>query len=129
LTPVEVQPVDPHEPTLQLVRDALDQARELLRLEVALARNEMRSELARTRAGVIALLCAGGAAVAACTLFLVAIALAFSGPELAAFFGLVLLLTAGGLGVVGYKRLPTKPMAETTVRISADVKQIKERIQ
>jgi len=113
----------------QLVRDGVAQARELFRLEVALARNEMRSELARAKAGVIALVLATGAAVASCTLFLVAVALAFSGQVLATLFGLVLLLVAGGLGLLGYKRLPTKPMAETTVRISADVREIKERIQ
>jgi putative superfamily III holin-X len=126
---VDDQPVDPHEPTMQLARDALEQARELLRLEMALARDELKSELSRTKACVIALVLAVGAAVASGTLFLVAIAWAFSGVRLAVLFACALLLTAIALGLAGSKRLPTKPMAETTERIASGVKQVKERIQ
>jgi peptidoglycan/LPS O-acetylase OafA/YrhL len=114
----------------QLVREALDQSRELVRLEVLLARNEIESELSRAKASAIALSSAGVAAIASFTVFMVAIALAFSLKWLGAvIIAAALLLVAGALGLTGRKLLPRKPLPETTKRIGAELNQLKERVQ
>jgi len=123
------QPVELHESTRQLLADVLDQTRELVRLEVVLARKELHAELTRAKAGVIVLACATAAATVSLTLFVVAIALSLSSQWVAALFALVFLATAVGLGFAGYRLLPTQPMAETFGRIASDVKQVRERIQ
>ena len=128
--PMHDQPTDEHEPTRQLVREALDQTRDLVRLEVLLARNEVENELSRAKAGAIALSSAAVAALASFTLFMVAIALAFSIKWLAALIiGIILLFVAGLVGFAGRKLLPTKPLGETSKRIGADLNQLKERVQ
>jgi hypothetical protein len=117
------------EPTRQLVHEAIDQARELVRLEVALARSEIESELSRAKAGAIALSGAAAAAVASLTLFLVAAALAFAHKSWAALsMAAGLLLVVVALGIAGYKLLPKPPIAETTKRIASDLNRLKERI-
>jgi hypothetical protein len=125
----EMQRVARDEPTGQLVREALDQTRELVRLEIALARNEVATELAEAKTGVIALGVAAAAALSSFTLLMVALALSFSVSWLAALsLAIVLLLLAGALGFAGYKILPTRLMAQTKDRIEADLTQLKERI-
>ncbi|HXN32034.1 MAG TPA: phage holin family protein [Polyangiaceae bacterium] len=113
---------------MQLIREALDEARELVRLEVALAREEVTTELRQARSSAIVFAGSAVAAVASFTMFLVAIALAFSVPWLAALPIAALLLCVGcALGFAAYKALPAKPMAKTKKRIEADVQQLRER--
>jgi hypothetical protein len=117
------------EPTTKLLREALDETRELVRLEIALAREETKGELRQAKAGAMALGSAAAAAVASFTMFMVAIALAFSVAWLTSLIiGVILLASAGGLAFAGYKALPTKPLAETKERLESDLKQLKERI-
>ena len=124
------QPIECHQSTRQLVVDVLDQTRELVRLEVALARKELQAAVARAKAGITAFAGATVAATVACTLFVVAIALSLSSQRVAALLFAFLFLTAAiGLGFAGYRLLPTQPMAETLGRIASDVKQVRERIQ
>jgi hypothetical protein len=117
------------EPTAELVREALDDTRELVRLEVALAREELTAEITRAKAGAIALGTAGALAVSAFTMFMVAIAVAFDLPWLAALLvGVILLATSAAIGYGGYRAMPRKPLGETRERLEADLKQLKERI-
>jgi hypothetical protein len=121
--------VEGGEPTVQLVREALDETRELVRLEVALAREELKGELTRAKAGAIALGTAGGLGVSAFTMFVVAVAVAFALSWLAALvLGALLLMTAGAIGYAGYKAMPRKPLGETKGRIRSDLDKLKERI-
>jgi hypothetical protein len=117
------------QPTADLVREALDETRELVRLEVALAREELTAEITRAKAGAIALGTAGALAVSGFTMFMVTIALAFSLSWLAALLiGVILLAMAGAVGYGGYKAMPRKPLGETRERLGANLKQLKERI-
>ncbi len=119
---------EPNESTVQLIRDALDEGRELVRLEIALAREEVTTELRQARASAIVCGGAAVAAVASITMFMAAIALAFSVPWFAALvIGATLLCIAGALGFAAYKALPTKPMAQTKARIEADFARLKEK--
>ena len=117
------------EPTAALVREALDETRDLVRLEVALAREELKAELARAKAAGVALGAAGGLSIAAFTMFMATIALAFSMMWLAALLiGAILMLLAGAMGLAGWRALPRKPLGETKERLESDLKQLKERI-
>jgi Putative Actinobacterial Holin-X, holin superfamily III len=117
------------EPTTQLIREALDETRELVRLEVALAREEIRAELTQAKGAAVALSGAMALAIASFTMFMVAIALAFDLGWLAALvIGLVLSCISGALVLAGYRAIPRHPMVDTKDRIASDLKQLKERI-
>jgi hypothetical protein len=125
----EMQMVGRDEPTRRLVREALDQTRELVHLEVALARNEVATELAQAKTGAIALGAAAATAISSLTMFIVAIALSFSVMWLAALgLAIVLLLLAVALGFAGHKMFPTRPLAQTKERIETDLSQLKGRL-
>ena len=117
------------EPTAELVREALDETRELVRLEVALAREELTAELSRTKAAVACLGAAGALVVSGVTLMLAAIALAFTKAWIVSLvLGGILVVLAGAIGFGGWKSIPRKLLGETRERIGSDLKQLKERI-
>lgn len=117
------------EPTSELFREAVDETRELVRLEVALAKEELRSELTRAKFGGIALGAGAGAALCGVTMCFVAIAAAFAWVWLAALIiGGILLVLAGTLAYGGFQALPKRPLEETKERIESDLKQLKERV-
>jgi hypothetical protein len=116
-------------PTGELIREALDETRELVRLEVALAREEMRSELAQAKVSAVALAGAAAATLISLTLFLVSVALSFPTMWLAALLiAAVLFCLAAGLWFAGWRALPKEPLADARHRIKTDLKQLKERI-
>jgi hypothetical protein len=118
------------EPTAELVREAIDETRELARLEVELAKEELLTELQQAKAGGIAIGAGAGAALSGVTLCLVAIAMAFRMEWVAALvIGGILLALAALLGLGGYKALPRRPLlGETKERVQTDLKQLKERV-
>ena len=117
------------EPTTDLIREALGEVREVVRLEVALARNELTTELAEAKTAAIALGAGAAAALLALTMLLVAIALALPVPWIGAVATCaVLLALAAGLGAVGRKRLPKKPLERTKNRVETDIAEAKERL-
>jgi len=124
------RPPDVEESAGELVREALDETRALVRLEVALAHEEVKAELAKAKVGAIAMGGATAAGVAGGTLCLVAIAAAFSAIWLAALIlGLIVLLCAAAAALVGWRALPKRLMNETRDRLELQVKQLRERIQ
>lgn len=134
--PVKAEPVavradmpQEHEPTAELFREAVDETRELVRLEVELAKEELREEIGRAKIGAIALGAGGGLALSGVTMFFVTIAMAFTMEWLAALIiGGILVVMAGVLALGGYKALPKRPLEQTKERIETDLKQLKERV-
>jgi hypothetical protein len=119
----------PEEPAAKLIREALDEVRDLVRLEVALAREEARSELTRAKASAIALSAAAVLAVSAFSLFMVAISAAFASMWLVALIlGGILACLAAVLASFARGRMPKGLLGETKERLSADLQQLKERI-
>jgi hypothetical protein len=113
-----------------LVRDAIDEARELVRLEVALARDEARTELYETRTGAIALGVTATLAILGLAMLLVALVLAIgSGWEPPLICGLVLLACAALGAYVAWKTFPRQPLDETRRRLSADVSELRSRTE
>jgi hypothetical protein len=120
---------DRPEPTAHLVRDALDQTRELARLEVALARQEITAGIAQAKVGAITMGAAAVAALSALAMFLVAIAAAFRTLWLSALvLGGILVVLALVLGLAGWRAIPKRPLLGTRERLETDLKDLKERV-
>ncbi|HEX9296815.1 MAG TPA: phage holin family protein [Polyangiaceae bacterium] len=131
-----MQPVDPgmntpppDTPATELVKEVFTEAKELIRLEVALAKDEAKQEVVAAKSAGITLGAAFLAFTVALALILVAVALAiFPGPLPALVMGLILMVSAGLAGAIGYKLLPKKPFAQTRRRLETDVETVKERM-
>jgi hypothetical protein len=115
--------------TADLVREAMDEAKELVRLEVALAKEEVKEELAQVQHAAISLGVAAGASVIVLCLLAVALVLALGGTALAALgVAAGFLAIAGIAGYLGYGMLPKHPLEKTRHRLENDVNQLKEHI-
>jgi uncharacterized membrane protein YqjE len=117
-------------PTTELMRQVLDETRELVRLETKLARDELRGDLKQLQSAAIL----GGVAlllgVLTLSTLLVAVILALGAAASVAFVcAIVLLLGASVLAALAYQRLPKPPLARTRDRLASDVTQLKEHIQ
>lgn len=124
-------PKPPHQATTaELVREAMGDARQLIQLEVQLARDEVKRELVAARSGAIALGISAVLAILGLALLLVAIALAiFPGPVPALIIGLVLLAAAGVGASAGIKLLPKKPLEDTRRRLETSIEAVKDQVQ
>lgn len=118
-----------HEPsTADLMREVIDEAKELVTIEIALARDEARREIDAVKASAIALGAAAAAALLGLALVLVAVALAIDVGWLPPLvIGLLLLVGAAIAGLVGYRGVPRRPLPDTRRRIGTDVRLLKER--
>ena len=115
--------------TADLVREALDEAKELVRLEVELAKNEVTQEIAQAKVAGVAF--GVGAAFAVLTLCLLAVALvlALGGTALVALACAGVSMLIAGAGVfVGISKLPKDPLGETRRRVETDIKSLKEHL-
>lgn len=112
-----------------LLRSALEEARRLAQLEVAIAREEVRTDVRRAERAGSALGAAGALGLSGFSLIMVAIAAAFAKIWLAALvFGGILLTMSAALGLAGWLGIPKKPLGETRERIDADLTKVKERM-
>lgn len=120
----------PSTPAAQLLRTAVQDVRQLVELEVALARDEMSRELRDARAAGISLGTAGIVAIVGVTMFVVALALAFSSAGTASLvIGGILLGIAGAAGGVGILIAPKKPLGITRDRLRADVRAVRQKVR
>jgi Putative Actinobacterial Holin-X, holin superfamily III len=114
-------------PTTELAREALADARELIRIEVALAKEELTHDLRALKVGVIL----GAGAVVSCLLglsmLLMAVALTLGVPGALAC-GAGLILVAVGLGAAAFAYLPKAPLKRTRARVPAETTQIREHL-
>ena len=115
--------------TADIVREAFEEAKELVRIEVALAKTEVVREISRAKRAAIALAIAVSFALVVLCMLAVAIVLALGGaPEVALGVAAIVLLVAIAAGAAGYSMLPKKPLEHTLGRLKADVTQLKEHI-
>jgi hypothetical protein len=118
------------EPTTDLVREALVEARELVRLEVALAREDVTSKLAAAKRSCIAFGVAAAAALMALTLFAVAIVLAVPVPWAGALVvGGALVILAAALSALGWGLRPKQVFDKTKGRLESGFEEAKERLK
>ncbi|MFO0576574.1 MAG: phage holin family protein [Polyangia bacterium] len=120
---------DPNVSTVALVKEAMDEARALLKTEIALARDEAQKQIDAVKTAGIAMGSAAVAAILGLSMLLVALVMAVFPHALAALLtGIILLVGAGVSALIGYGRLPKKPLAQTQQRLEADAQVLKERI-
>jgi uncharacterized membrane protein YqjE len=124
-------PDDPtmDEPASQLAKQAIEEARILVKLEVALAKNELKEEMSELKLSGVAF---GGAAVSAIlmlSMVCLAIVLALGARWWVALIGAAIwLVVALAMALVGRSSLPKQPLERTRQRLSTDLKQLKERV-
>lgn len=115
--------------TVDLVKEALDEAKELVRLEVEIAKDEVKQEVAQTKKAAIGFGVALAFGLVVLSLLAVAIVLAVGGTAGAALAVAGVFLVLGGIaGYVGYTMVPKKPLDKTMSRVKRDVNQLKEHI-
>ena len=115
--------------TADLVREALDEAKELVRIEIEIAKNEVEKEIAQAKKAAVGFGVALAAGVLVLCLLAVALVLALGGTALAALGVAGGLLVIGGIAAfAGYSVLPKKPLETTRNRLKSDVTQLKEHI-
>ena len=126
--PMNTQP--PEEASVaDLVRDAIGDARELIRVEVELARQELKKEAASVQRAAVGFGVALAAGIVALALFAVALVFALGGTAVAAAgVGAAFVLVAAIAAGLAYGALPKSPFEQTRARVQADVQQIKESL-
>ena len=115
--------------TRELGQQAFDETKELVRLEIALAREDLRSELRQAKTAAILLGIAGALAIVALAIFDVAVVIALGNTVTAALsVAFIVVAEVAVLGFIGYRKLPKAPLARTRERLASDVRELKEHV-
>ena len=109
--------------TVELVRRAVEESRLLVKAEILHAKKEVREELSAALASGVLFGVAATLVLAGLAVLFVMIALALPVPEVAgcAIVGCFLLLVAGVLALLGYRRAPRRPLERTRSSLKADL--------
>jgi hypothetical protein len=115
------------EGTVELLEEGFAEAKDLVRLELSLARVEALTELRALKESAIAF----GAAVALGLLgvsALLAALIVATGWVVGVVLGGALLIAAALLGLWGRSKVPQRPMVETKGRLVSDAKSVRRRL-
>jgi hypothetical protein len=116
-------------PTHELVRETLEQTRELVRIEFALARDELEGDLERAKRGGV---WAGVGVVFASAMLaalVLALVLALGGTAgVALAIASALAVLAGAAGAVSVHTFPRAPLQRTRARLETEFNQLKEHV-
>ena len=134
---VERELARPHQPeedvmatqksTADLVKEAVEEAKQLVRIEAELAKEEVKKEAKQAEGAGIAFGAAAAFAIVCLSLLGVAIVIAAGGTPVAALITAgVCLLIAGGAAGIGYALVPKKPLEHSKERAETDLRQLKE---
>lgn len=119
----------PEVSTLELVKETVEEARQLIKTEIALARNEAEEQLAAAKRIAIVMGAAVAASILGLAMLLVSLVLAIAPRPLTALItGVLLLMIASVAGLIGYGWLPKKPLEQTQERLQEDAHILKERL-
>ncbi len=111
-----------------LVKQALESTGDLVRIEVELAKDEVKQELGAAKNAALGFVIAVVAVTVSLSLFAVAAVLALGASVVVALVAAGLFVVIGGIvGALAYSALPAKVMKESIARVEEDVDQIKER--
>jgi len=116
-------------PASELVAQALSDARELVRLEIRMAKAELKEEISRTKRAAILGAIGGVFVILALATLLIAVVLALGGTAVTA---LVVAAVLAGLGLasiaVAYASVPKTVLGQTREHLKGDVEQLKEHV-
>lgn len=119
----------PEVSTVELVKETVEEARQLVKTEVALAREEALRQLNEAKRVAIVMSTAVVVAILGLSMLLVAMVLAIAPQPLTALItGLLLLMLAAVAALVGYSYLPKKPLEQTQDRLQEDAQILKESL-
>jgi uncharacterized membrane protein YqjE len=113
--------------TTDLVKEAVEDARQLVRIEVALAKDEVRTEIKEVKRSALAFGLAAFAALMALATLLSVVVVA-AGWVAGLIIGGALMIVGAVVGLTGYKLLPKKPLEATRKRVEKDMNSLKEHI-
>lgn len=115
--------------TRELLEEAIGEAKELVRLEVQLAKTEAKQELEQVKRAAIGFGVALASSVLVLCLLAMALVFALGGTALAALGVAGGFLVVGGVAAyAGYGLLPKVPFEKTRHRLETDVNQLKEHL-
>ncbi len=115
--------------TVKLLEAALKETRELVRLEVELAKVEAKKQVKGVLRASIGFAVAILMGMIALALMVVALVLALGGTAGSAFgLALLMLLLGGAAGFFGVSSLPKNPLEKTRQHIKDDLKQLREHV-
>jgi uncharacterized membrane protein YuzA (DUF378 family) len=115
--------------TPELLREALDESKELVRLELKLAQEELREDVRKLKGAGILLVIAGALFIIAMAMFDVALVFALGGTASAALIvAFIVLGEVAIVGFIGYRQLPKVPLERTRSRWATDVRALKEQV-
>lgn len=124
-----VRPLPDDLSTGELLRQTLDETKELVRLEVELARQDITSELKQVKTAGIFLGIAAALAVVFIAMLNVAMVIALGATLTAALVvAAMVALEVAVLGYIGYRKLPKAPLQRTRERLVSDVRELKEHV-
>jgi uncharacterized membrane protein YqjE len=116
-------------PTGALLREAIDETRTLMKLEVALAKQEVKEDLNDIKMSGIALGAAGVLGIVGLSMLALGLVLAIAATWACALLvGAAFLLLAVVAAYVGYSKLPRKPLERTKKRLETDLQQLNEHV-
>jgi uncharacterized membrane protein YqjE len=116
-------------PTTDLVKQALSEARDLVQLEVRIAKEELREELVEAKRAAIAGALAIGIAMLVLGALLVAVILALGGTVGAALVVAAGLAALAAISVaVAYATAPKSVLGKTRKHLKQDATELKEHV-
>jgi hypothetical protein len=115
--------------TSDLVKEMFDETKQLMKLEIEMAKEEAKIELKKAERAGIAAAIGLVASILMLSMLSVALVLALGGTPLAALaVAGGFLLISGGAGFYAYSSIPRKPLEHTRHRLESDLNQLKEHI-
>jgi Flp pilus assembly protein TadB len=115
--------------TPELLRQSLDESRELVRLEIRLAQEELREDVHKLKAAGILLALAAALFIVALAMLHLALVFALGGTLGAALLvAFIAVLEVAIAGFIGYRQLPKVPLERTRSRWATDVRALKEQV-
>ena len=113
--------------TAELVKDAVDEAKQLVRIEAQLAKEEVKKEVKQAEGAGVAFGAAFAFAIVCLSLLGVAIVLATGGTPVAALIVAGCALAIAGVAAgIGWALVPKKPLEHTIEHAEKDLRQLKE---
>jgi uncharacterized membrane protein YqjE len=114
--------------TRALVTAAIGQAKELTRIELALARGELEQEISAAKAMAVSSAIAAAAALLALSTLLAGLVVWVDRGWFVLVLGGALLILAVIGAVLAARRAPRKPLQKTRARLGSDVRELKETL-
>ena len=116
-------------PVAKLMEAALREGRELVKLEIQLAKLEAKKEVKKSLEASLGFVVAVMFGFMGLVLLVVALVLALGGTALAALgVAIGALLVGGGIALISYSLLPHQPLEHTRQHVADDLKQLKEHL-